>query len=139
MKYTEITEPTGGFINNTTDWILVTGISYFANLTDKDMMSGPNYDNVGVVLDLNGNPVDQYGLIWGEVVSTGNTSEPYVTFQYTSLKNWILVPPQHKFVSFGTATAFYLTFEELMQFFGIKPKQETESILCTKTRSFDND
>jgi len=122
MRYTELIEPPeGGFINTTHDWILIKGIEYFP--TVNPVVGQEIEDGVGVVLDQNGDIVDQLSFLWTNVISTGNTSEPYLGFSYGWQKEYVLVPPSFKIQNFGHAIAFYLNFKELVEFLGVKSEK----------------
>jgi len=119
MRYTELTEPPeGGFINTTNDWILIKGIEYFPTVTPA--IGQEIEDGVGVVLDQNGNIVDQLAFLWTNTISTGNTSEPYLAYAYGWQKEYVLVPPSFKIQNFGHAVAFYLNFKEVCEFLGVR-------------------
>jgi len=122
MKYSEIVEPSeGGFVNNTNSWILVKGISYFP--TVAPVLGQSVDDGVGVVLDKEGNILDQLAFLWSYAFSTGNTNQPYLPFSYGFQKEYVLVPPGCKIQNFGFAVAFYLDYDEVMEFLGIGSKK----------------
>ncbi|MEM3265722.1 MAG: hypothetical protein QXH07_07190 [Thermoplasmata archaeon] len=142
MKFSEIVEPSGGWVNNTTGFFLVIGIYDRGYPTPTG--SG-NYENRnGVLVDPNGNTVDVFYDIVTQVVKySGNVNQgtngsmpvwngssvvndPYSSPSFTQdiynsttfiiQKSKMLIPPGYKFSGFGYAIGFWLDDNEVREY-----------------------
>ena len=126
MKFSEIIEPSGGYINNTHSYFLVLGI-YDRGYPVPNGIG--NFENRnGVLIDSAGNNVDVFYDIVTSVTQFTNSmtvwngtsmvTEPYTqnTAQVIVIqKESLLIPPGFKFTAFGYAIGFWLTVEEVTE------------------------
>jgi hypothetical protein len=124
MKFSEIIEPSGGYVNTTHSYFLVLGI-YDRGYPVPNGVG--NFENRnGVLIDPAGNDVDVFYDIVVSVTQFTNSmtvwngtamqSEPYTqnTAQVIIIqKESLLIPPGFKFSAFGYAIGFWLTAEEV--------------------------
>jgi len=127
MKFSEIIEPPGGYINTTHSYFLVLGIfdRGYPNPTGTGNFESRN----GSLIDINQNTVDVfYDIIiqveqWTDSMTVWNgtamESEPITHTTSTSIiieKKEMLIPPGFKLLSFGYAIGFWLTAEEVEEY-----------------------
>ncbi|MEM3907864.1 MAG: hypothetical protein QXZ17_13570 [Nitrososphaerota archaeon] len=124
MKFSEIIEPQGGYLNDSNSYFLVLGIwnQYIPEPTGP----GATTVTMGNLIDQNGNIVDffknftiyvnQWTLsmpVWNgsSVVNENYTLNTAVPIIYQ--KTIMLIPPGYKFNGFGIAVGFWLEPEEV--------------------------
>ncbi|MEM3862389.1 MAG: hypothetical protein QW203_07925 [Thermoplasmatales archaeon] len=126
MKFAEIIEPEGGFLNDSNSYFLVIGILY-THITPPSG-TGTYYGNSGVLMDQNGNGVDFFKItiiqvsswslpmpVWnGSSVVTENYTL-YTTAPFIYQKSVMLVPPGYRLSDFGYAIGFWLSPDEVEQ------------------------
>ncbi|MEM3846251.1 MAG: hypothetical protein QXU98_11210, partial [Candidatus Parvarchaeota archaeon] len=137
MKFSEIYEPSGGWKNTTDSYFYVLGIYGigFINTTSP----GTNRFDSGVLLDPNGNDVDQFISVIGicdqlsgsmpvwNGSSVVNESFSYDLTQYIIVQRYLmLIPPGYTFKNFSLAIGFWLT-----------PKEVEQMILNSQSRKID--
>jgi len=137
MKFSEIPEPSGGFVNNTNSFFLVLGIydRGYPNPTGTGNFENRN----GILTDPANNTVDVfYDIIiqitqWTNSMTVYNgtsmVSEPYTqnTSQVIVIeKQSLLIPPKYKFQAFGYAIGYWLTSKEVAKW--LMGQLDTEAI-----------
>ena len=138
MKFSELIEPSGGFINTTNSFFLVLGIydRGYPNPTGTGNFENRN----GILIDPNGNTVDAfYDIIiqitrWTNNMTVWNgtamESEPYTqtTSQVIVIeKQSLLIPPKFTFQAFSYAIGYWLTVKEVQKW--LMGQLDTEAIL----------
>ncbi|MEM4005059.1 MAG: hypothetical protein QXM43_05425 [Desulfurococcaceae archaeon] len=127
MKFSEIIEPSGGYVNTSHDYFLVLGIYDRGYPTPTGTGNFENRN--GVLTDPNGNTVDVFYDIVVQVSQWTNNmtvwngtsmeTEPYTqntTQVFILEKKEMLVPPSYRLSGFGYAIGFWLTFDEVQEY-----------------------
>ncbi|MEM3489824.1 MAG: hypothetical protein QXO75_09270 [Nitrososphaerota archaeon] len=126
MKFSEIQEPYGGYVNKSDSYFLVLGINSYPSTNPSSI--GISQDAVGELVDPENNTVDYFKMAvmatnqWDQSMTVWNgttmESEPLtqiVSGSWSFEKTIMLIPPGFTFKNFGIAYGFWLSEEEVKQ------------------------